>query len=107
MHSERAGRVRRGYLSSPPHFENIGCIRNLFATSELAGRRNAGWLEVSAFLGSFPEMPKGSRRVPGPKFFKQVFAVAEHYYDLSVLREVAVTEMPSHPWTGACHQGPS
>lgn len=63
-------------------------IQNLFRT-------NAGWPELSTFLGSFPEIPTGFTGTPGSKLFKQVFS--EHYCELPVLEEVALAEMHSPP----------
>lgn len=73
--------------------KTIGHIHNLFTNSDLGRRRNAGWLQLSAFLGSFPEIRKGSRRVPGSKLFKQVFSAADYYYEFPMLEEVALAEM--------------
>lgn len=79
----------------PLRSESTGCIHNLSANSELTGRRNAGWCELSAFLGSFPEMPTVFTGIPGSKLFSQVFSAPEHYCELPTLEEVALAEMQS------------
>lgn len=92
MHCKGQSNQERGY---PLHTESIGCIHNLSANSEFTGRRNAGWPEQSAFLGSFPEIPTGFTGIPGSKLFKQVLSAPEHYCELPALEEVALAEMQS------------
>lgn len=93
MHCKKTEQFRKGGT----HYilKSTGCIHNLSANSELTGRRNAGWPELSGFLGSFPEIPTGFTGIPGSKLFKQAFPAPEHYYELPMLKEVALAEIQS------------